>query len=285
MYRQVFWKSLKNLRIALFIPDFYFMFIELILAFLFYRFTGISVLFENPDFMAASIEAKLPLIQLFVSSNLVSILFYLLIFVLTSFILGASLNCMRFGMIRDVVKGNKFSFKQVVGYGIRFWSVVAVRMILFGLGILAFLFISGSFMILQTYYPGVPTVVVVTGLGFAAVFFLKLLFLFAYAIMFLEKKGAFAAVRDSFVYFFRNKDYVIKVFMIVMVLSVVLFPFEYAFIRYKNMFGLVSLYAIAFLVVRNLASSFYTVWSELLIFYSYDAKALSPSGPSQQQSP
>lgn len=200
----------------------------------FFKLTGISTLFENPDFIAATLEEKIPLLHVFVSGNWADLLAYFAIFVFTTFVLGASLNCMRFGMIRDRVEGRKYYFKQVLSYGTKFWSVVVVRMIIFLLGVAALLFVSGSYLMLNTFYPEAPSLFIVTALSIGIVFFLKLLFLFTYAIMFLDKKGPFSAVKDSFVYFFRNKDYVIRVFIIVILFSVFLFPFEYVFMYYKN---------------------------------------------------
>jgi hypothetical protein len=261
------------------------MFIEIIFAFLFFKFTGLTTLFSNPNFLAAGIEQKLPALDLLFQNNLVAILFYFFIFGITSFILGASLNSMRFSMIRDVVLNEKYNFKKVLHCGIRFWPIVFVRMILFGLGIVAFLFITGAYMILQSYCSVASTLLIITVLIILAVFFLRLLFLFAYAIMFFEKKGAFYSVKKSFSYFFKNKRFTFAVFLIVIVFSAALIPFELAFTHYEGLFGIVSFYAILSLILRYLASTFYNVWSEVLIFYYYHTKELSPSGPLQQQSP
>ncbi|MFH1332343.1 MAG: hypothetical protein ABIH63_03610 [archaeon] len=281
MYREVFWKSIRNLRLSLFIPDLYLLLVEMVLAFLFFKFTGLAALLTDPVFVAASIEDKIPLLRLFISENTLGLLIYFLIFVLTSFILGASLNSMRYGMIRDVVFGDRYSFKQVMNYGVRFWPIVVVRLIIFVFGIVTFLFVLGCYSILETYYPIPVTLFIVTFLVVAAILFLKFLFLFTYAIMFLDHKGALASVINSFAYFLRNKWYVFKVFLLILVLSAVLLPFELIFNYYQNALGLLSFYTILFFVVRGAASAFYNVWSEVLIFYSYAARLLFPSGPSQ----
>lgn len=276
MYKEVFWKSVKNLKFSLFLPDLYLMLVEILLAFFFIKFTGIYSLLNHPDFIAASIEDKLPLLTSFISENILTLLLYFAVFFFTSFILGASLNSMRYGMIRDVVVNEHYSFRKVVNYGVRFWPIVVVRVIIFFLGVVTFLFILGSYKILSSYYSQSSALFVVTTLAIVAVFFLKLLFMFTYAIMFFEKKGAFSSVKNSFVYFFRNKFYVIKVFFILLFLSIIVLPFEYIFLHYQNLFGLISFYTLIFLIVRNLVSIFYTVWSELLVFYSYTPKCLSP---------
>jgi len=276
MYKEVFWKSVKKLKFSVFIPDLYFMLIEIVLAFFFIKFTGIASLVNHPDFIAASIEEKLPILGMFISENILTLLLYFAIFFFTAFILGASLNSMRYGMIRDVVLGEKYSFRKVLGYGVRFWRIVLVRVVLFVLGVVAFLFVSGSYMILKAYCSIPLALFVGTSLGIAAIFFLKLLFMFTYAIMFFKNNGAFASVKDSFVYFFRNKIHVFRVFLIILVFNFVLLPFEFALAHYQGLFGLLTFYTILFLVLRNVASAFYTVWSEVLIFYSYRAKQLSP---------
>lgn len=281
MYREVFWKSVKNLKLSLFIPDFYLLLIEMVLAFLFFKFTGLAALLTDPVFIAASIEGKIPLLRLFISENTLGLLIYFLLFVLTSFILGASLNSMRYGMIRDVVFGRGYSFKQVMNYGVRFWPIVLVKLIIFIFGVVTFLFIVGSYSILETYYTLPFTLFVVTFLVLAAVLFLKLLFLFTYAIMFLDSRGALASVTNSFAYFLHYKWYVFKVFLIILVLSAVLVPFELIFNHYQNALGLLSFYTILFFVVRGAASAFYNVWSEVFIFYSYGVRLLSPSDPLQ----
>ncbi len=282
MDKEVFWNSIKNLKFSLFLPDTYFLFIELVLGFLLFKYTGIMTLLTNPEFIAASIEQKIPILRLFISENILALLLYLSLFALTSFILGSSLNSMRFGMIRDVVLGNKYSFRQVLDYGVRFWPIVAVRLVIFLLGIITFLFIFGCYSILSYYYPTTVTLFIVTILVLASVFLLKLLFLFTYAIMFFNQNGALASVKNSFVYFFRNKWHVLKVFLVIIIFSFVLLPFEIMFNYYQGAFGLLSFYTILFFVVRSLAATFYTVWSEVLIFYSYASRMSSPSSPSQQ---
>lgn len=272
----VFWRSVKNLKFSVFIPDLYLMVIEILLAFLFLKFTGISELLTHPDFIAASIEEKLPLLSLFLSENILTLLFYFVLLVFTSFVLGASLNAMRYGMIRDIVMDKRYYFRKVLRYGVRFWPIVLVRIIAFFLSVLALLFLSGSYMILKFYLPPSLSLLLVTFLGIASVFFLKLMFMFTYAIMFLENRGAFYSVKSSFVYFFNNKAYVLKVFFIIVLLSSLILPFEYLFLHYQNLFGLLSFSTLSFLIIRNTASAFYTVWSEVFVFYSCKAKDLPP---------
>lgn len=276
MYGEALWKSIKNLKFSVFIPDVYLMCIELILAFLFLKLTGMDTLFLNPNFISAGMEEKLPALGLYVSNNLLTLLLYFAVFALTSFILGASLNAMRFGMIRDIVLGNRYSFKQVINYGVRFWPIVVVRFVIFLSGVVTFLFLLGCYTILNTYCSAAVTFIVVTALGIIAVLFLKLLFIFTYAVMFLQKKGALASVRYSFFYFFRNKGYTLKVFFVLIIFSFFLIPFELVFMHYQRVLGLMGFYTLLFLVVRNLTSMIYLVWSEVFVFYSYEAKELSP---------
>ncbi len=112
MYKDAFLKSFKNLRFSVFIPDLYLMVIELVLTFLFLKFSGIAKLLTDPEFLAASIENKIPLVGIFVSENILTLLIYFALFIVTTFVLGASLNAMRYGMIRDIVWGNHYSFKD-----------------------------------------------------------------------------------------------------------------------------------------------------------------------------
>ncbi len=276
MLKQAFLKSIKNLRFSVFIPDIYLTFIELILAFLFLRFTGLATLINNPQFLASSIEEKLPTLGLFFSENVLTVLLYFTVFVFMSFILGSSLNAMRYSMIRDIVLNEQFSFRKVIHYGAKLFPIVLVRVMVFVSGVLAFMFISGSYTILKSYYSQSSTLFIVAVLGVAAVFFLKLVFMFTYALMFLEKKGAFSSVGSSFVYFLKNKAFVFKVFLLLLLVSLVLMPFEYAFIHYQQAFGMFSFYTIALLVLRGFAAAFYTVWSEVFVFYSYNLKVQSP---------
>ncbi len=276
MLKQAFLKSVRNLKFSVFIPDIYLMFIELILAFLFFRFTGLSTLITNPQFLVSSIEEKLPALGLFFSENVLTILLYFTVFVFMSFILGSSLNAMRYGMIRDIVLNEQYSFRKVIHYGSKLFPIVLVRIMVFVSGVLAFMFIEGSYTILKSYYSPSSTILIITVLGVAFVFFLKLLFMFTYAIMFFEKKGAFVSVGSSFNYFLRNKAYAFKIFLLLLLFSVILMPFEYAFTHYQQVFGMFSFYTIAFLVVRGFAAAFYTVWSEVFVFYSYKLKEQSP---------
>ncbi|MEM4244674.1 MAG: hypothetical protein QXR60_00505 [Candidatus Nanoarchaeia archaeon] len=276
MYKDAFLKSFKNLRFSVFIPDLYLGIVELVLALLFVKFTGIANLLSNPYFLAANIENKIPLVSLFVSENTLTLLIYFALLVVTTFVLGASLNAMRYSMIRDIVLGNVYSLKQVLTSGVRFWPIIVVRFTIFILGIFTFLFLFGCYTILGSYFSQAITFSIITVMGIIAIFLLKLLFMFTYPIMFFHSKGAFKSIKGSFTYFFKNKWHVFIVFVIVLLFSSLLVPFELLFLRYNNMMGLFTFYTLLFLVFRNVASAFYTVWSELFIFYFYKSRELSP---------
>lgn len=287
MYGEVLWKSIKNLKFSMFIPDIYFLFIDFAVGFLLLKLTGLTALFvdpnqglsilvNNPSFVTGLIGNKLPALAAFISNNIISVVFYLVLFVLLSFILGSSLNSMRYGMIRDVVLGEKYSFSRVINYGVRFWPIVVVRIIIFLSGIIAYLFLQGSYLILSSYLSSNLTTVIMIVLIVFAVFSLQLLFMFAFAIMFLEKKGALDSVKDSFVYFFRHKGYAFIVFLTILLVSILLIPFEVAFIPYQNLAGSITFYLVIILVARSLAVVFFRVWSQVFVFYSYKPKELPP---------
>lgn len=213
MYGEVLWKSIKNLKFSMFIPDIYFLFIDFAVGFLLLKLTGLTALFvdpnqglsilvNNPSFVTGLIGNKLPALAAFISNNIISVVFYLVLFVLLSFILGSSLNSMRYGMIRDVVLGEKYSFSRVINYGVRFWPIVVVRIIIFLSGIIAYLFLQGSYLILSSYLSSNLTTVIMIVLIVFAVFSLQLLFMFAFAIMFLEK-GSLGLCQGFFCLFFQ----------------------------------------------------------------------------------
>lgn len=276
MYRLLFFKSLKKLKYWLFLPDIYLLMINLALAFLFFKFTNVNSLLGNPDFIASGIEKKIPIITLFISQNFLSLLIYLIIFVFTSFILGSSLTSVRYGMLKSVVFKEQFSFKKALGYASRFWSVVLVRLVIYTVGLITLLFILGSFTILKSYYPLSFSLFVVALLGWFVVFFLKFLFLFVFASMFIDNKGAFASIKKAFYYSLRNKKHAFKVFFVVFAFSFILVPFEFLFNQSQSAYGLLNFYTVLFFVLRGLVSVLYTVWSELFIFYAYKPRSLVP---------
>lgn len=280
MYKEVFntsWKDLKNNPI-LFLPDFIMMVATLLLGWLFLHFSGITQFLASPDIIAKEIEELMPIVTGFFQENLLKLIIAFSLFILTSFILGSGLLAMKLGMMRDFVSNKKLSLKRMWGNSRHFWDVVYMKILMFLIGIVFFLFFFGSGLILYTMLPRVIAILAAALIFVIVIILLTLILLFRYPILFLDKKNPIAAIKDSLIYFNKNKKHVLFIWLIILAVTIGIKLFEgmiSPIIQYKSVF-----YSIFLLnLIRSLFNLLIGVWSSLFRFKMYKIKGLSEENP------
>lgn len=277
MYKEAFiksWKDLKN-NLLLFLPDIVIFLMNLSFGLLFLKYSGLIKFLTDPEMLAKELEELMPVIKLFIKENLLKIIISLALFVLTSFLIGSGLLAMRLGMMKQVIKNEKLTIKKMIDNGKHVWQVVAMKMVMFVIGITAFLFISGTGIILSTFIPN-GYVIVTTGLLFPLlILLLQLLLFFRYQIMFMEKKHTVIAVKESFEYFKKYKKHVFTIWLIIFAVSFITTPLNTYLGFAKQKAILVSATIALGYLASNLVKIIVSVWSEMYKFRSY-ARPLKP---------
>lgn len=272
MYKERFvssWKDLKK-HPLLFLPDIIIFLMNISLALLFLKYSGLLKLITDPETLTKGLEAAVPTIKLFFKENMLKIIVTFSLFILTSFVIGSGLVAMKLGMMKEVIKRKKLAIRKMINNGKYVWQVISMKMIMFAIGIVTFLFLFGTGIILSTFlHKGV--VILIMGLLFPALMVvLQLLLFFRYQIMFLEEKHPIIAVKDSFEYFINNKKHVLIVWLIILAVSFATIPLTALLgITEQKAVNMLSATVIIGYLISNITKIVINVWSEMFKFRSY----------------
>lgn len=274
MYKELFVKSWKDLRNnpILFLPDIIIFSVNAILGLLFLKYSGLLKLITDPELLVEGLGAAVPMIKLFFKENLLRLIITLSLFVLTSFIIGSGLTAMKLGMIKELINKKRLTIRKMIDNGKYVWQVIAMKMILFAIGVVLFLFIFGTGIILAAFlHKGL--VIVIMGL-FVPIFLLivQLLLFFRYPAMFLEEKHPFIAVKESFDYFLKNKKHVFIVWLIIILISLIAIPLDAILGLAEQKLALFSAAMIFGYLLRSLIKIAISIWSEVFKFRSYKSE-------------
>ena len=155
MYKEEFvtsWKDIKNYPI-LFLPTLMYIVFNLIFGLILLKYFGLLKVFTDPNLLMQELEVIAPAIKSFLQQNAIRVVIALAFFVLTNFVVGSGLKAMKFGMMKDVMRNRRPSVKKMFGYGRYTPQVIYMRFIMFLIGVVVFLFVSGSGIILSTLNP------------------------------------------------------------------------------------------------------------------------------------
>ena len=195
----------QNLKLI--IPDILFLILSGLIAFLILQISGlfpiVKTVYVDKDFSV-------------ITNSLVRVIVSVLIFGVTTFVLGAGIRAVKFNFIKDVVKNKKVDLSKFFEYSNRdVWRVICVRILLFliffglliGVGL-----ISGLLSLVLT-----RDVVILIGVGILGLISVIYAFsvMFVYPVMFLKGKKALDSVKLSFDYFRKNVKHVIFVWFII----------------------------------------------------------------------
>ncbi|MDP2909103.1 MAG: hypothetical protein Q8N77_04835 [Nanoarchaeota archaeon] len=274
MYKEEFIKSCKDLKnnLILFLPDLAMLILNFIFGLLFLKYSGFLSIVSDPWTLTKEVETMAPAIKLFLRENLLRIAITLLMFILTSFLIGAGLTAMKLGMMNSLRNNQKPTFRSMISSGRYVWQVVSMKMIMFVIGTVFFLFSIGTFLILSTLMPKVYVWITVGFLFPTLLVALQLILFFRYQVMFLENKHAITAVKESYYYFLKNKKHVFLTWMIVTMVSLVTAPLA-AYMGFAEQKGIVITAAVIIgYSLRSIINLLINVWSDMFRFRSYKSQ-------------
>ncbi|MDP2906766.1 MAG: hypothetical protein Q8O03_02400 [Nanoarchaeota archaeon] len=272
MYKDLFiksWKDLKNNPILL-LPDTVMFLLNMALGIFFLKSSGILGLATDPAILSKQVSTMLPVIKLFIKENLLKLIISFALFILTSFLVGSGLVAMKLGMMKDLLEKQELSFKKMLSNGRYVGQVISMKMIMFIIGAVTFLFVIGTGVILSTFLFKGQGVLVTTLLSPVLIILLQLSLLFRYQIMFSEKKHTITAVKESFEYFIKNKKHVFLVWLIAVAMAFITAPIG-AFLGLTDQTKL-SMMIVLFYILRSVTGVVIGVWSDMFKFRTYKLK-------------
>lgn len=272
MYKDAFiksWKDLKNNQILL-LPDTVMFLLNMALGIFFLKSSGLLGLATDPAMLSKEISTMVPVIKLFLKENILKLIISFAVFILTSFLVGSGLVAMKLGMMKDLLEKQELSFKKMISNGRYVGQVISMKMVMFIIGAITFLFVIGTGIILSTFLlKGYG--VLVTALFFPVlIVLLQLFLLFRYQLMFLEKKHTIIAVKESFEYFLKNKKHVFIVWLIAIAMAFITAPIG-AFLGLIDQTK-VSAMIVLFYLLRSVVGVVIGVWSDMFKFRTYKLK-------------
>lgn len=269
MYKDTFiksWKDLKNNPILL-LPDAVMFLMNMALGVFFFKSSGISGLTTDPAMLSKEISTMAPVIKLFIKENLLKLIISFAIFILTSFLVGSGLVAMKLGMMKDLLEKQELSFKKMFSNGRYTLQVISMKMVMFIIGVITFLFVLGTGVILSMFLFKGQGVLVTALLSPILVILLQLCLLFRYQIMFLERKHTITSVKGSFEYALKNKKHVFLVWLIAIAMSFITAPIS-ALLGLTDQTKLYVMIVLSYILISAIGVVI-GVWSDMFKFRTY----------------
>ncbi len=132
MYKDAFiksWKDLKNNPILL-LPDTVMFLLNMALGVFFFKSSGLLGLATDPAILSKEISTMAPVIKLFLKENMLKLIIYFAVFILTSFFVGSGFTAMKLGMMKDLLEKQELSFKKMLSNGRYVGQVISMKMIM-----------------------------------------------------------------------------------------------------------------------------------------------------------
>jgi len=258
----------------LLVPNFMLLGVTILLSLLFLYFNGSlfaslnnpSVLFEGQNNLVDILNS------LNVHNNFLKLILTFIGFILANFFIGAGLSTARYGMIKDLVNGEKTSLKKGFKFSAKnCLKVVELKVVVYLLmALLAFIFnfIFSRFVSYSDNF--LFFVLLFSGLAYLIV---NLVLLFRFPVMFLNDKRALPTLKKSFLYFKNKKRVVFLVWLIVLLATllfeIILLPVNrYLFLFFNPVLGII-LATLMFYLIRNLVLFVVQTWSDIYLFLLY----------------
>lgn len=270
----------------LFLPDIFLGLIILIMALLFVFINDFTSLFMS--LAKTSETARLSVIQSYFANlqgntyALWRILISMIAFVLIGILVGVKFNSIKYDMMKDYVEGKKVSFVQSYKmWTFYFRRVLIIKILLFlifAVVLLAVLLIVTLLGILVYKFTWGKVLLVALGLLliFIGFVWVKLLTLFVYPVLFLDRDfTAVKAMKKSFEFFKKNKKYVVSVFLIIVGISIlasIITSLINSLSSWMQGFGAGSavIVVVVFISLLNaLIRGVIVLWADLFLFLNY----------------
>ncbi len=276
VFKKSWWTLKKNL--VLFVPDLIFAIYTLAFGFLFLKISGIlNFIISNTEITNSEVLLS------FLRSNFFTIIISFLIFVVVTFVIGASIVSIKYSMMESIVLKKKFSLKSTIKECRKYvLQVIWLRILVFLIGVIV-LFLLG--LITQVILSGQKNAILISvWILFSLIAFavIKLLLMFRYPIMFFEGNNALNSIKNSISYFRKNTKHVFVVFLILLgvaILSNLIFIPLNLLIDFGNNFlikivgGPIKTVIVTLSsFIRYLVSLIFIVWADMFLFFSYKSK-------------
>jgi len=271
---RLFFRTWKDLRLILFVPDTILIILNVLLGNLILMQTGIGNALSGLRSLPLRLES-LPLIESFISANFISLIFFGLFFVIVNFVVGSGLLSIKYGLMKGIVNEKTLKFYEYSKE--YFWKVVKLKFLVFLVMTLLVIVFGALATLFYFLFADKIAYVLLILLMVLVLILLKLALLFRYPSLFLKDKSAFMAVRNSLL-FFRKKFFTVVASLLVVVLVGVFLSFGY--IGITSLFNYVGrayyYYFIIFFIVWQLLGIIINlvnnVWSDLFLFYVFKEK-------------
>ena len=269
--------DLKN-NISLVIPDLIMLVMNafLTLAFLLINGDVFSSLINNPGVLfrqdGGNIVGLLDSVK--VQNNLFKLVISFLGFLFVNFLFGAGLVAIKFGMIKEMIKKKKASL--IMGFkegGKNVMKVLQIRVFVF---LLISIFTLGLNFALNGFLSFSQSAYILLSLYLfseISVFLVNLFLLFRYPILFLDNVNGFTAVKKAFGFTFKKYGFVLSVWFIIFLITVLFsyfFSVGLGYIVYmgESLVGLM-LVTILFYLLRSLINLVIRLWLDIYLFRCY----------------
>ncbi len=270
----LFFKTWKNLKLILFVPDLMLIILNVFLGNLFLLYTNVGGLINKLSSLPAKVEA-LPIVEHFIGANFVSLVLFVFFFTVINFVIGSGLLSIKYGLMRDTVNKKKpMFFEYSREY---FWKIVKLKILVFLLMILVILVFGALATLFYLLFMEKIAFILLTLLLILVLLILKLALLFRFPALFLKDKSAFMAVRNSFL-FLKNRFFIVVLSLLM--IFIVGFVFSLGYIGISTSFNYLTnldyRYFVWFFIlwqVMGIAINLINnVWSDLFLFYVFKEK-------------
>lgn len=274
-----FWKSIKQLKNpVIFVPDLLLALTMILIGLAFFKYSGMSQIMQN---LAVTENFQMDLFKGLLVEKWVNLVISVVFFFVVTFILGVGADVLRFNLVKEVVNHRKPSLNGAwkSGKGM-FWDVVILKVCVYLISLCVLLVIALFGGLFYLFIGDVKSVLFLSLLGILGVVLLvlmKILLIYRYPVLFLEKgRHPVAAIKESIVFARRNFAYTL---ILVLLLAVVLLCFTVIIspvtigLNYVQALIAAGTLAVAFGYFANLVTTLlnliYAMWMHLFVFNCY----------------
>jgi MFS family permease len=280
-YLKLALKSVKELKKnpALLYPNLALLATTIGLSLIFLYINGLlPYLLKDPSIIFGSNTQNVDNIRQFVltifqdSNKIIKMVISFIVFFATNFFVGAGLMSMKYGMMREIVKGERVTLKEGMKLGAKnYLRVIELRVFVFLFMFLLIILISSILLVLTSFSSSI--ILILASLASLIVLFVRIILLFRYPIMFIEKKRAITTIKDTFLFFTKHFHFVILtwivIFVVLILFNIILFPINFLVSNLLELAFSLPLVLVITYLIKQFIGFIVDVWSDLYIFFSY----------------
>lgn len=231
------------------------------------KFSGFLDLSKELASLGAELDklAASSIIKTFLQTNLSAIIISFAMFFVVTFLFGAGVKSIKYGMILDVIKKKPLYLKSSLSHKKHYWKIVLIKLYTFILYFVLVLAASIIFLIISQPLGTTIGSIVSLILFILGNIFLYVHLYFRYACYFSSNLNAKGAMKESYDLFQRKKKLVIWTIMVVALTSIILrIPLEL----------LLKIDIIFFDIIAAALILVVYIWSDLFVFNIHNANKI-----------